>query len=168
MKKYVTTFFVLLTLLMSLSVASAYRGYDISNSDWDHTYQGIIPKHAINDRDYAYGKYPLVGASEAGTYYLDTSSCTYYIDGNVAVVSCIAYKGSGGAAPDGSPAKMSPDTYKFATAKQDGQRVIFLLSIAKNSNGDDETQWILKQDNGYLKNLFWETADHSGLSKSLD
>ena len=58
---------------------------------------------------------PMVGADEVSVYYLDTSSCTYYIDGNKAYPSCLVYATAGGAAPDGGA---SPRGERLGSARR--------------------------------------------------
>ena len=113
-------------------------------------------------------KYPLVGASAGATFYIDTASCTYWINGNVATVACIVYSGGRGAAPDGGPAKISkPIHFQFDTYKTKDGRKIFFKSLNGTSAGEDFEYW-LKWDNGFLLGLFWKVAEYSKLDKYLD
>ena len=114
-----------------------------------------------------YDIYPMVGADEVSVYYLDTSSCTYYIDGNKAYPSCLVYATAGGAAPDGGPGKLIEHVITFRTYKNhDGQRVIGLES--EMVRGKDISASARKYDEGFLVHLFWRVARESGLADSLD
>ena len=139
---------------------------NISNDITDRTMNpkkqiGNIPKE--DDRKW---KYPFVGASAGASYYLDHTSCTYWIKGNVATVACIIYIGGRGAAPDGGPAHITPFTFQFDTYKSKNGRKIFLKSVI-GKHGESRDSWI-KDDNGFLLSLFWKVSKYSGLSKYLD
>ena len=113
-------------------------------------------------------KYPLVGASAGATYYLDTTSCTYWITENIATVACIIYTGGRGAAPDGGPAKISkPIHFQFDTYKTKDGRKIFFKSVNGTISGERFNHW-LEWDNGFLLGLFWKVAKYSELIKYLD
>ena len=113
-------------------------------------------------------KYPLIGASAGATFYLDTTSCTYWITENVATTACIIYIGGRGASPDGGPAKLSKSIhFQFDTYKTKNGRRIFFKSINGESNGESFDYW-LKWDNGFLLSLFWKSARYSGLDKYLE
>lgn len=158
-------FFFLATVflfLFSIDCFAANVSNDITDRTWNGNYDtGVIPK-----KDDGKWKYPFVGASAGETYYLDHTSCTYWINGGVATVACIVYLGGRGAAPDGGPAKITPFTFQFDTCKIKGKRKIFLKSVIFK-NSEERDGW-LKRDNGFLLNLFWEVSKYSGLSKYLD
>lgn len=139
---------------------------NISNDITDRTKNpkkefGIMP--IKNDGKW---KYPCVGASAGATYYLDHTSCTYWIKGNIATAACIVYLGGRGAAPDGGPAKITPFTFQFDTYKSKTGRKIFLKSVI-GKNGEERNSWI-NEDNGFLLSLFWKVSKYSGLNKYLD
>lgn len=110
---------------------------------------------------------PICGVDEATVYYLDLTSCNYYVEDGVAYVSCIVYAGSGGADAYGNPAKIAKSTYRFSTFKNAGQRNIRLLSCV-NKNGENVTAYEYKWDNGFLYSIFWKAADRVGISQYLD
>ena len=139
----------------------------ISNEITNRTYNPKNEYSNMPSKDDGRWKLPLIGASAGETFYLDTKSCTYWIKGNVATVSCIVYTGGRGAAPDGGPAMVSPTNFQFDTYKTKKGRKIFLKSVDGESKGKYFEYW-LESDNGFLLNLFWETSKHSGLKKYLD
>lgn len=114
-----------------------------------------------------YDIYPMVGADEASVYYLDTSSCTYYIDGDKAYPSCLVYATGGGAAPDGGPARLTQDIITFETYKnKHGKRIIKLQS--EITGNKDVSAAARRYDAGFLSQLFWIVAEESGLDDNLD
>lgn len=112
-------------------------------------------------------KYPLIGASAGATFYLDTTSCTYWITESVATTACIVYIGGRGAAPDGDPAKVTSVNFQFDTYKSRDGRKILLKAIDDESDGERFNYW-LEWDNGFLLSLFWKSARYSGLDKYLE
>ena len=114
-----------------------------------------------------YDVYPMVGADEASAYYLDTSSCTYSIDGNKAYPSCLVYATSGGVGADGGPAKLTQHVITFETFKnRNGKRIIRLQSeIVRDKDIAVDAR---RYDDGFLWSLFWTVAGESGLRNSLD
>ncbi|MCH3951816.1 MAG: hypothetical protein LKE33_12920 [Acidaminococcus sp.] len=77
-----------------------------------------LPASQLPYSDMLYGKYPLVGANDASTFYLDTTSCYAASDGNIATLSALVYSPYGGAQSDGSPAHLSKITFVFKTYKR--------------------------------------------------
>lgn len=104
------------------------------------------------------GVFPAVGASEAAVYYLDTSSCYASTDGNVAKLSAITYATFG--------MKRSQYTFVFETYKKNNKRHIKLDRVmdAYGNNVDFE----VSDQSEFLKYLFWQIADYSGMRSSLD
>lgn len=125
-----------------------------------------VPASEVADSSPLYGAYPCVGGNEATMFYLDPSSCYATTDGNVATLSAMFYGTSGGAAPDGGPAKLTPYVATFETYKQYGNRKIFLKRVTRD--GRDSTYWFIHDDAGFLNSLFWAIAGYSGMRQSLD
>lgn len=172
-----TIFLAFLLLALSLSVAAANVGYDITNKDYSGVYKAgcTEPKSPNSDpsqlkSNYMYGDYnfPVAGVTEYGLIFLDISSCSYYVDNGAAYVSCLTYYGGGGSDGNGNAAKHSPKTFKFCTYKANGIRVIKFLSAINPKTGHDSTADTYKWDNGFLKSLFWSAAYYSELSQYLD
>lgn len=145
-------------------------GYNITHKDYKWSAEDIGRRPAFDKEfdEMLYGKYPFVGADAASAYYIDISSCDYKIDGGVATLSCLVYNTGGGANPDGTPAKVHMIIYRFDTYTADGERQIILRSVVSSKTGENITQHTLKYDNGFLKALFWRTAQYSHLSQYLD
>ena len=153
----------LFSLIFAVDCFAANVSNEITNKTWNGNYGiGVIPS-----KDEGKWKYPCIGASAGATYYLDHTSCTYWINGNVATAACIVYLGGRGAAPDGGPAKITPFTFQFDTYKSKNGRKIFLKSVI-GKNGEDNSKYWLEQDNGFLLSVFWKVSKYSGLSKYLD
>ena len=176
MKKSIL-FLVFGVIISLLSVATANVGYDITNKDFSGTYKsGYTEPKSPNSStsqlkdNYMYGDYnfPVAGVTEYGLIFLDISSCSYYIDNNVAYVSCLTYYGGGGSDGNGNFAKHTPKTFKFSTYKANGIRVIKFLSSVNPKTGQDSTADSYKWDNGFLKSLFWNASYYSELSQFLD
>lgn len=110
---------------------------------------------------------PVCGVDEAGIYFLDLTSCNYYIEDGVAYVSCIVYAGSGGADAYGNPGKIAKSTYRFSSYKTSDGRHIRLLSCV-DKNGRNVTEREFSFDNGFLIATFWRAADKVGISQYLD
>lgn len=158
-------------LMLSLVANVCFASYNITNSNHDllKPYWGIIPMNEEEHPDrMLYGNYPIVGASEPSAYYIDPSSCNYYIDGDYAIVGCLVYNTGGGANPDGSPAKVTPAIYKFRTFSMNNTRIIMLDSVVLQKTGENITKSMVKWDNGFLKRLFWKSAYYADLSQYLD
>ena len=172
-----TIFLAFLLMALSLSVAAANVGYDITNKDYSGVYKAgcTEPKSPNSDpsqlkSNYMYGDYnfPVAGVTEYGLIFLDISSCSYYVDNGAAYVSCLTYYGGGGSDGNGNAAKHSPKTFKFCTYKANGIRDIKFLSAINPKTGHDSTADTYKWDNGFLKSLFWNAAYYSELSQYLD
>lgn len=152
--------FVLATMflfLCSIDCFAANISNDITDRTWNGNYTGVIPS-----KDDGKWKYPLVGSRTGGgiTYHLDTSSCTYWTNGNVATAACVVYMLGRG---------IAPMNFQFDTYKTKDGRKIFLKSIKiVNGAGNTEMSYWLEQDNGFLLSLFWKVSKYSGLSKYLD
>jgi len=58
-------------------------------------------------------------------------------------------------------------TFRFETYKSDMERKIFLKSIV-NGNAENITQKFIKNDNGFVHYLFWQTAKYCGISDDID
>ena len=168
MKRWI---FVLLTMLMLSSTASA--AYDITNPHpSQHQQYGAVsltPDGSESEKDeymYSNHDYPIVGIAEGNSgYFLDKKSCTYTIDNGVAYVSCLVYTAGGGADAYGNAAKYTPYVYKYSTYLIDAEtRKIFIESIENPNTQEDCTASYYRDDNGYLKGLFWKACKYSGLS----
>ena len=143
----------LLALLILLTVATCQAEGNNIIEMWqkpDKTESKIVPQ--VDNRP-LYGKYPLVGADNASGYYLDTSSCTAYQDGEKYIIACIVYSTS-----SGSPPRVSQSTYKFDVHKFDDNFIVGLESI---NDSAEEAQQMLQYDNGYLRFLFLQAAKYS-------
>lgn len=164
MRKFILLILVLLTISTTCSAEDVLL--DITNKHYDKSkpYEGTIP---VDRNEFLYGKYPEIGADNATPYYLDISSCTYWINGGVATVSCIVYGTGRGANLDGTPAKVYTMNYKFDTYKSKEGRKIILKSVI-GKNGENIAQHSFKWDNGFLLHLFWQAAKYSELEKDLD
>lgn len=158
--------FVLATVFLFFCSIDCFAA-KISNDITDRTMDRNKTVGNIPREDDGKWKYPCVGASAGETYYLDHTSCTYWINGNVATAACIVYLGGRGAAPDGGPAKITPMTFQFDTYKSKSKRKIFLKSVI-GKNGEENSKYWLEQDNGFLLSLFRKVSKYSGLSKYLD
>ena len=170
---------LLICMLMLMGMSSVFAngmtdGVDITGKRYDASVEyKMVPKQPQPDMsergNYLYLNHniPICGVSEAAVYYLDLTSCNYYVEDGVAYVSCIVYAGSGGADGQGNPAKIAKKTYRFSTFKNNGQRNIRLLSCV-DKNGENVTAREYKWDNGFLYSVFWKSADKVGLSQYLD
>lgn len=158
--------FLLTTVFLFLFSIDCFAA-NISNDITDRTWNGKYDFGNIPREDDEKWKYPFVGASAGAPYYLDHTSCTYWINGNIATAACIIYIGGRGAAPDGGPAKITPVTFQFDTYKSKGKRKIFLKNVI-GKNGEENSKYWLEWDNGFLLSLFWKVSKYSGLSKYLD
>lgn len=176
MKKNIM-YLVLLIILSSFCVATAAVEYDITNKDYSGTYKPgcTEPRKPNSDssrlkHNYMFGdyNYPIVGVTESGNIFLDISSCTYYIDKDVAYVSCLTYYGGGGSDGNGNAAKHAPKTFSFCTYKANGVQTIKFLSSVNPKNGAYSTAITYEWDNGFLINLFWNAANYSELTQYLD
>ena len=159
--------FFILAMLMLFIFPVICSAATVSNEITNRTHNPNKEVGNIPLKDDGRWKFPLVGASAGATFYLDTKSCTYWINENVATVSCIIYTGGRGAAPDGSPAMVSPTNFQFDTYKTKKGRKIFLKSVDGESKGKVFEYW-LEWDNGFLLSVFWKVSKHSGLKKYLD
>ena len=157
----------ILAVLISFIFPVICSAATVSNEITNRTHNPNKDVGNIPLKDDGKWKYPLVGASSGATYYLDTTSCTYWVNKNVATASCIVYTGGGGAAPDGGPARVSPTNIQFDTYKSKSGRKIFLKSIDGETKGKNFEYW-LEWDNGFLLSLFWKVSKQSGLKKYLD
>ena len=138
---------------------------DITDKHYNKSrpYEGTIP---VDRNGFLYGKFPEIGTDNATPYYLDTSSCTYWVKDGVATVACIVYVTGRGVKPDGTISTY-PINYQFDTYKNKEGRKIFLKSVI-GKNGGNTAQHSFKWDNGFLLHLFWQAAKYSGLEKNLD
>ncbi len=149
-------------------------GYDITNNIQRQNDGGTIPsepsgRYSLKE-NYMYGNkaYPLVGLTEYGPVFLDTTSCTYWIDSGVAYVSCLVYYGSGGADGHGNAAKHNGVIIKLDTYKANDGRHIRFIRSTDNKSGVNNTNTIYRSDNGFLRSLFWKVSYRTGLSQYLD
>ena len=140
---------------------------NVSNDITDRTMDTKKNVGNVPREDDGKWKYPLIGASAGATYYLDTTSCTYWITENIATTACIIYIGGRGVAPDGGPGKVTPVSIQFNTYKSKDGRKILLKSINGENSGEGFNYW-LEWDNGFLLSLFWKSARYSGLDKYLE
>ena len=141
----------------------AWGGVNDKHYNKNKPHGGKIP---VDRNGFLYGKYPEIGADSATPYYLDTSSCTYWVKGGVATVACIVYGTGRGAKPDGTPAKVYPINYQFDTYKtKKGRKIFWKVTGNYDKNA---VQHIFKWDNVFLLHLFWQAAKYSGLEKDLD
>lgn len=167
---------MLIAIFMMLFTTTVFAdGYDISGKDYNRNIDfGITADEVRSDArrnvNYMFGNenYPVVGSMESGAVFLDKSSCSYYIEGGIAYVSCLVYYSGGGADGHGNAAKHVGSVIRFSTYKKNNKRVIIFLSDISAKTGKDSTSEIYKADNGYLKHLFMKVASQSGLSKYLD
>ena len=92
---------LVLTTLFSLLFAIDCLAANISNDITDRTMDRNKTGGNIPREDDGKCKYPLVGSRTGGdiAYHLDTSSCTYWTNGNIATATCIVYMIGRGIAP---------------------------------------------------------------------
>lgn len=166
--------FLLMFAMQNVFANGMTDGVDISNKEYNPSVEfkkvARQPDTRRGDRlNYLYLKkdIPFCGVSEAGVYYIDLTSCNYFIEDGVAYVNCIVYAGSGGADAYGNPGKVAKSTYRFSTYKNQGERYIRLLSCVDN-NGRNITNEEYENDNGFLLSIFWKAADRVGISQYLD
>lgn len=161
--KYFNVKKILLTIILGLgiSIGSGIILPEIVDAS------GTLPAPKCAARGMLYGSYPFIGADEAQSLYLDTSSCYATTDGKVATLSAMIYATGGGAAPWGGPATLTPSTFVFQTYKHRGKRIIKLKS-ATTTNGQDFTSSAIRHDEGFNNYLFWQIAKYTGMAKYLD
>lgn len=145
MKKFSIVLLLVSVLLIEIVCAEGYNLLDMYQKPGDEG--KIIPQIGYRP---LHGKHPLVGASDATAYYLDTASCTAYQDGERYIIACIVYSADGG-----SPPIARQSTYKFGVCKFEDSFVVELESI---NDTLEKAQQMLQYDNGYLRFLFLQAA----------
>ena len=176
MKKIVLLISFVFILYSNLVFANGITdGIDITDKDYNPyvEYKRVakLPQAYYREREnylYLNREIPLCGVDEGATYYLDLTSCNYYIEDGIAYVNCIIYAGGGGADQYGNPAKIAKCTYRFSTYKNGNKRYIRLLSCVNDNYGTNTTVREYEMDNGFLKSIFWKSAGKVGLSQYLD
>lgn len=150
MIKAITT----ITLILFAVVCYA-EGYNLFDMYQKPDQAGTIPKMDYQPLN---GKFPLVGADEATSYFLDSSSCTWYQNGNNFIIACLVYSANGGLPP-----KVKPLTYKFNVYKAEIDYGATLISI---NDSEESAQQQLNFDNGYLRFLLLQAANFSNFPSS--